>query len=483
MDARPFSWSLAAAVVSAALVLWSCGSTSVSVTAPTGSKCQVNAVATAESAPATGTTGTLTVTANRDCTWTASTQASWIALTSNASGQGDGTVSYRVAENTDPVSRRGMLAVNDAQIPIAQDAAPCRYVVTPASSSVAVGGGSTSVHVDTHSGCAWSAASQSDWIQVTAGGTGSGAGNVSVSVAANSGTGSRTGSVTVAGQSVTFVQAGSDGQPPPTPSPAPGPTPSPTCAYSISTTTADVGAGASIGSFGLVASASTCAWTVTSNAAWITITSASIGTGNTTVAWAVAPNTGPARSGTITIAGQTFTISQAAPCAYIINPSSQSFPAVGGPGTIAVGTTGGCTWTATTTDQWITLGNNVSGTGAGSVSFTIASNSGAARTGTVVVAGQTFTVTQAAAPPACAYVVVLSKTTFTGDGGSGTINVTTGSTCQWTATSNDGWISIAQPGSGTGTGTVAFTVAKFNGNSRTGAILVAGQSFSVTQQK
>ncbi|MBP6821374.1 MAG: BACON domain-containing protein, partial [Acidobacteria bacterium] len=53
-------------------------------------------------------------------------------------------------------------------------------------------------------------------------------------------------------------------------------------------------------------------WTATSNAAWITITSGTSGTGNGTVNYSVATNTGAIRSGTMTIAGQTFTVMQSA---------------------------------------------------------------------------------------------------------------------------------------------------------------------------
>src|SRR5262249_47440295 len=57
---------------------------------------------------------------------------------------------------------------------------------------------------------------------------------------------------------------------------------------------------------------STCPWNATSNAPWITITSGSTGRGNGQVSVTVAPNTGPAQQGTMTIGGQTFTINQAA---------------------------------------------------------------------------------------------------------------------------------------------------------------------------
>ena len=62
----------------------------------------------------------------------------------------------------------------------------------------------------------------------------------------------------------------------------------------------------------LVTAGTGCAWTATSNASWITITSGSSGSGNGTVNYSVAAYTGKPkkRNGTITIAGQTFSVRQ-----------------------------------------------------------------------------------------------------------------------------------------------------------------------------
>ena len=105
---------------------------------------------------------------------------------------------------------------------------------------------------------------------------------------------------------------------------------------------------------------------------------------------------GPARVGTLTIATNTFTVNQATGCSFAINPTSQSFPSTAGSSNpVTVTTAAGCAWTATTTDTWITITAGASGTGNGSVTFTVAANSGGARTGQVMIAGQTFTVMQA----------------------------------------------------------------------------------------
>ena len=53
-----------------------------------------------------------------------------------------------------------------------------------------------------------------------------------------------------------------------------------------------------------------CTWTATSNASWITITSGAQGNGNGSVALRIAANNGAARTGTVTIADRTHTITQ-----------------------------------------------------------------------------------------------------------------------------------------------------------------------------
>lgn len=62
----------------------------------------------------------------------------------------------------------------------------------------------------------------------------------------------------------------------------------------------------------VIPSSSNCSWTAVSNNSWITITSGSSGSSAGTVSYSVAANGGPARTGTIAIGGQTFTITQQA---------------------------------------------------------------------------------------------------------------------------------------------------------------------------
>jgi hypothetical protein len=65
---------------------------------------------------------------------------------------------------------------------------------------------------------------------------------------------------------------------------------------------------------------------------------------------------------------------------------------------VSVTTTSGCAWTASSRVSWITVTSGASGTGNGSVAFSVAANPGGTRDGTLSIGGQTFTVTQGAPP-------------------------------------------------------------------------------------
>jgi hypothetical protein len=99
----------------------------------------------------------------------------------------------------------------------------------------------------------------------------------------------------------------------------------------------------------------------------------------------------------MTIAGQTFAISQdGAPCAFVLSPPAAAVGALGGSGTFEVNTKEACTWSATSNDAWLRVTAGASGAGDGNVSFSADINLGPARTGTIVVAGRPFMVSQAA---------------------------------------------------------------------------------------
>ena len=136
-----------AGVLLFALVGASCTSSQTSVTAPGQTRCGVTVTNSLDSIPASGGDGSLTVSAARDCTWAASNTAPWIVLTSASNGQGDGSIAYRVAANSAPAARRATIEVNTASADIVQEAAACRFTVTPTAATVAASGESATIQV------------------------------------------------------------------------------------------------------------------------------------------------------------------------------------------------------------------------------------------------------------------------------------------------------------------------------------------------
>lgn len=82
-------------------------------------------------------------------------------------------------------------------------------------------------------------------------------------------------------------------------------------------------------------------------------------------------------------------------CTFSISPTSASFSSSGGTGSVSVTAGTGCAWTAVSNATFITITSGSSGSGNGTVNYSVASNSStSSRTGTMTIAGQTFTVTQ-----------------------------------------------------------------------------------------
>ena len=405
------------------------------------------------------------------CTWTASTDDSWITL-DTLEGEGDGPVAFTVAEYLAAGDRVGTITVGDQTFTVTQTAACSVTSIDPTSTEADVEGGSfTFAVVLSETTCEWSATSDDDWIVVTTG-SGTGDGDVAFTVAANDTTEERVGIVAVGGVEHTVTQ------------------PAGSCLVTgLSPSSAAFGASAGTGSFLVVVNGENCEWTASTTDEWINLDSAT-GIGNASATFAVAENNSPsARTGTVTveISGtedeeQTFEISQGAACAVTaVDPTSAEFPEAGGSGMFAVELDSQeCDWTATTDAEWITLSTS-SGTGDGSVDYVVAINTDSeARTATIAVGDLDHTVVQ---EPACA-VLALDPADDELDsmGGSGSVTVVMSRTdCDWEATTEAEWITLDDL-SGTGAGSFGYTVDEYGGTvERVGVVTVGGQSFTITQ--
>ena len=84
-------------------------------------------------------------------------------------------------------------------------------------------------------------------------------------------------------------------------------------------------------------------------------------------------------------------------CTYTVLPTRQTFTSAGGTGSATVTTSTDCAWLSSNTLSWVTITSGSSGSGSGTVSYSVTANtSGAARTGNLTIAGQTFTIMQSA---------------------------------------------------------------------------------------
>lgn len=303
-----------------------CGSSATTTTAtgPTPiSRCSV-AVNGDGQVPAQGGNRTFSVSAARECAWSASVDGHWLAIRGGASGQGDGSVEVTAAANPDPQVRRGNIVLNEQRREITQAAGECGYALSHPSRSFGEEGGSGAFDVRASSTlCTWTSSSDSPWITVRSGASGKGTAAVEFNVAAATGA-ARTGIITAAGLRYTVTQAAAPppsptptppppsppAPPPPPPAPPPPPPPRPpACSYRVDPMELKVNDDGRLRKID-VKTADGCAWTASSNADWMHIARGASGSGEGEVWILIEENRGEERVGTVTIAGQTVTITQ-----------------------------------------------------------------------------------------------------------------------------------------------------------------------------
>jgi uncharacterized repeat protein (TIGR01451 family) len=253
------------------------------------------------------------------------------------------------------------------------------------------------------------------------------------------------------------------------------------CSYSLSPASASSPAGGGAAQVGVTAG-SGCAWTASANNPFLHIDSGTSGSGNGTVSYHVDANTAAnQRSGSLTIAGQSFVVTQAAACAYSLSPPS-TFPGPsGGAAQVFVTASAGCPWTATTSDSFLHIDSGASGSGSGTVNYHVDANPlSSSRTGTILIAGIAFTVTEAGA--SCTASFSPTSLTVPAGPGSGTTQLTIGGACSWTAQSDSWWLNLT--GATSGSGPVALPYTNFSNvqtTARTGNIVVNGSAFALTE--
>ncbi len=292
----------------------------------------------------------------------------------------------------------------------------CTYNVAPATQSFNASGSQGSVSVTAQAGCAWAANSSSSWITISAGSSGDGNGTVSYTVAANTSARSRVGGLLVAGRYITIVQSGSPGNCPVTPLTIPQ-TVNGTLSTNDCRSVVDDNSYADLYSFsaqtGQRVAISLASATFDAYLTLIAPNGSTIASNDDDVSsdsriprgsdYFIVPLTGTyiidASSFSANEVGNYMlsltTTTSGGNCTYTLTPTSGSFNAAGGSGTINVGAPAGCTWTAHETTSWLSIDTGASGSGPGTVNYTVAGNTSQGyRLSKLLIAGQFIPIAQ-----------------------------------------------------------------------------------------
>lgn len=471
--------------------------------------------------PASGGTGSATVTAPTGALWQSSSDVTWIAFNSGSNGNGNGNVTFTVAANTGNSTRFGTLTIAGQTLSVGQfgSASSC------AASAIAFGAttngelkaddcystvryySSAQYYADRYSftgttgqpiAIALTTTGLSPFVSLIGPG-----GNV---VAENS-SGSNslripptsgflnlptTGTYVI---EVTALYSGGTGSYALNLSTIPA-----GCSYVLSTNSqafSDTGGTGTI----LLTAGSGCNWQAITNAMWLTL-NASSGTGNGTIGYSVAINYTPeARTGTLNISGQVFTVTQAArscppipirlgqivsgyrgdagdcrndysygiyyydrytfsgaagQTVSLIYSESPSSLGLYGPDGAYISQNPGGTYTLPTSGNYLIYLSGYYGTG-------------------------TYTLSLLGLTTGCKYSLAATDLTVNAAGGTRSVNLNTSSGCDWQATSPANWITLNNS-SGRGGGAVGFTIVPNTSvNGREGYIYIAGQGLRVSQ--
>src|SRR6185369_8643836 len=126
------------------------------------------------------------------------------------------------------------------------------------------------------------------------------------------------------------------------------------------------------------------------------------------------------RSNDTTILPETGTSSPPPSCTLTLSSAGGSYPSDGSADTVTVTASDpSCGWTASSNAEWVTITSGTPGTGTGTVGFSVATNTGAARVAEIAIGSQTFTVSQSAAPfiATCSFTLSPTNANYPSNGG------------------------------------------------------------------
>ena len=281
----------------------------------------------------------------------------------------------------------------------------------------------------------WTATTPASWLTITPRTTGTAGESCIYVVGSNFSADNRQGVITIDGNTHTVTQTGYAA------------TLSPTSA------TADLNGGS--GTISITTSAGV-SWTAVSNAPWITVTPAS-GTSNGSVSYTVASYGGVvSRTGSLTIAGKTFSITQTG---EDVNLSPKSVDKAYSSDIVQIQVTalGSTVWNVTANNPWISVVDDGNGFGDSTVTLAISTNpSFADRTGTVSIGTATFTLTKLELR--IRFPILPREATADRSVLTATWRCSPTPDAPWTAESLDPWVVVSSGASGAGNGNIQYVV-------------------------
>jgi hypothetical protein len=150
---------------------------------------------------------TIDVTAQSGCAWTATSNATWVAVDAGRTGSGDGTVRLLVQPNTG-AQRTAVVLIAGHTFTLHQEEGFCTTAIKPGSYHAGRGPDDIRIEVTAGTGCTWNTTSTVSWVTVAEGARGSGNGVVRLLVQPNNGP-ARAVTLTIAGQPFALRQNGS----------------------------------------------------------------------------------------------------------------------------------------------------------------------------------------------------------------------------------------------------------------------------------
>lgn len=224
----------------------------------------------------------------------------------------------------------------------------------------------------------------------------------------------------------------------------------------------------------------TGSWTASADQSWINITPTTSGSAGTSVFYMVDANpSADPRNGVITIGNASHEVRQTGYDATI-SPTSLNASADGESISVSVVPEAIVSWTATSQSSWITVDSGASGFGNGSVGISVAPYDGVvSRSGSVIIAGQTFAVTQggidvALEPESTKLPTNATKILF--------VQVRALAGTAWDPQSQVSWISVIDPGAKFGDSTVTLAISQNTSYlERVGTVKIGTATYTVTQ--